>query len=133
MSRDRHVLFLELFGDFPWTCTGDFNPCFREHCTRGQHECDVDSRVDGVEECSSEVQRWRHVVCQSADSMELATAVSSFPYSDEFDEEVVGVAVENHLRNEEDVGGECRLQHERHVGSIKEFDGIRSSLATEFD
>jgi hypothetical protein len=37
------------------------------------------------------------------------------------------------LGDEEDVGGEGGLKHEGHVGGVEEFDGVSSSLASEFD
>lgn len=57
--------------------------------------------------------------------------ITYLPNAEQLDEDVIGKAAKEHLREDEDVGSEGRLQHDRHIGGIEEFDGIGSTLPTE--
>ena len=59
--------------------------------------------MNRVEKCGGQVERGGHVVCEATYGVELSGTVFSLPDAKEFDEEVVGVAVEDHLGDEEDV------------------------------
>ena len=83
-----------------------------------------------------EVQGRGHVVGDSGRGEQLGGAFAGFPYTEEFDEEVVREARVEHLADEEDVAGQCGLQHDRHVGGVEQADGVRAShpaLAVRFD
>jgi hypothetical protein len=53
------------------------------------------------------------------------------PNTKETDEQVTREASSEHLRNDEDVGGEGALEHDRHIGGVKEFDWVTSPLSSE--
>ena len=66
--------------------------------------------------------------------------MTSFSYIDEFtnlpntkktNEKVAGETVEQHLGDDEYVGGQSRLEHDRHVRGVEELDGVSTTLATE--
>ena len=66
--------------------------------------------------------------------------MTSFSYIDEFtnlpntkktNKKVAGETVEQHLRDDEYVGGQSRLEHDRHVRGVEELDGVSTTLATE--
>ena len=50
--------------------------------------------------------------------------MTHLPDAEEANEEVAGEAVGEHLRDDEDVGREGALQHDRHVARVKELDGV---------
>jgi len=56
---------------------------------------------------------------------------SYLPNTEQLDENVIGETTEEHLREDEDVGGQGGLQHDRHVGCVEELDGVGSALPTE--
>ena len=56
---------------------------------------------------------------------------SYLPNAEQLDENIIGETTEEHLGEDENVGGQGGLQHDRHVGSIEELDGIGSSLPAE--
>ena len=66
----------------------------------------------------------------------MGTAFAGFPDTKKTDKEVVAEAGVHRLADEEDVRAEGRLEHDGHVGGIKEADGIaaaHTSLAGGFD
>ena len=52
------------------------------------------------------------------------------PNTEESDEKVLWESVEEHLRQDEYVGSQGGLEHDWHVASVEEFDGVGSSLTT---
>jgi hypothetical protein len=46
------------------------------------------------------------------------------PNSEEFHEEVIGEAGEKHLADDVGMGSERRLEHDRHVRSVEQLDGL---------
>jgi len=56
---------------------------------------------------------------------------SHLPNTKDFDENVIREAAEEHLREDEDVGGQGGLQHDGHVGGVEELDRVGSALSTE--
>jgi hypothetical protein len=56
---------------------------------------------------------------------------SYLPNTEQPDENVIGETAEEHLREDEDVGSQGGLQHDRHVGGVEELDGVGSTLSTE--
>ena len=54
-----------------------------------------------------------------------------FPNTEQPDENVIGKTAEEHLREDEDIGRQGGLQHDWHIGSVEEFDGVGSALSTE--
>jgi hypothetical protein len=86
--------------------------------------------MDRIEESLGDGEWRRHIVCDTGDGVELSTlALLCLPNTDESDQEVVGEAAVKHLRDKENVGRESALQHDWHVGSVEETDGVRSSHA----
>lgn len=83
--------------------------------------------------------RWRqetrailnlHVVDKTRDGKHLRRALTSLPDSDHLDQKVVAEARVEHLTDEEDVGGQSRLEHDGHVGGVEETDGVRTAHTT---
>lgn len=128
-SHDE-TLVLELLGNVTGAGARDLDPSLREEGAGTEHVDDVGNSVDGVEESLAEVQRRRHVVDEAGNSMELRRALLSLPDTKEADKEVLGEARVEHLADEEDVGGESRLQHDGHVGGVEEADGVRAASTT---
>ena len=56
---------------------------------------------------------------------------SYLPNTEQPDKNIIRETTEEHLREDEDIGGQGRLQHDRHVRGIEELDGIGSALSTE--
>lgn len=73
---------------------------------------------------------YSHVVDKTRDWLHLSGAFASLPGSDHLDEEVVAEAGEQHLADQEDVGGEGGLEHDRHVGGVEKADWVRAAHAT---
>jgi hypothetical protein len=67
----------------------------------------------------------------SSEDGHTTNVFSYLPNTEQPDENVVGETAEEHLREDEDVGGQGGLQHDRHVGGIEELDGVGSALSTE--
>ncbi len=55
--------------------------------------------------------------------------MTHLPNAEETDEEVVREPRRKHLADEEDVTGESRLEHDRHVRSIEQLDRVSPPLA----
>ena len=86
--------------------------------------------MNWVEKSIGEVQRWRHVVCKTRNSVKLSRCLLWLPNAEKLDQQVVGEAGVEHLADEENVGGQSRLQHDGHVGSIEKTDWVRSASST---
>lgn len=71
-----------------------------------------------------------HVVGDTGDSEKLSGTLLGLPDTEELDEEVVGETVVEHLADQEDVGGQSRLQHDGHVGGVEQADGVRAADTT---
>ncbi|KAJ6440062.1 tRNA isopentenyltransferase [Purpureocillium lavendulum] len=124
------TLVLELLGDVAGAGARHLDPRLGEEGAGAEHVDDIGSGVDGVEERVLEVERGRHVVDEAGGGVELRGAVLGLPDTEEADEEVLGEARVQHLADEEDVGGQGRLQHDGHVGRVEEADGVRAAGAT---
>lgn len=87
--------------------------------------------MDWVQESFLEVEWGRHVVSDTGGSEELGrSALTRLPDAEHLHQDVVGEARVEHLADQEDVGAQSRLQHDRHVGGIEKTDGIRSAHTT---
>jgi hypothetical protein len=124
------TLVLQLLGNVTGGGAGDLNPGLGEESTGNEHESNVDSSVDGVEEGLLEVQRRGHVVGNTRGSEKLGRTLTRLPDSEELDKEVVREARVQHLGDQEDVGGQSRLEHDGHVGGVEQADGVRTAHAT---
>jgi hypothetical protein len=51
------------------------------------------------------------------------------PDAEETDGEVVREAARKHLADDEDIAGECGLEHDRHVARVEELDGVAPAEA----
>lgn len=129
MAGHYKTLVLQLLGDIARGRARDLNPGLGEEGAGNQHESDVYSRVNGVKESLLEVEGRGHVVSDTRSSVKLGRAIAGFPNTKESDEEVVGETRVQHLANEEDVGAQSGLKHDRHVGGVEEADGVRSTHA----
>ena len=85
--------------------------------------------MDRVEEGVSEVQGWGHVIGDAGGGIKLRRTFLGFPGANELDKQIVGEASIEHLADHEDVGRECGLQHDGHIGGVEESDGIRAAHA----
>ena len=130
MTRHDETLVLELLGNVTGSGAGNLNPGLGEEGAGNEHEGDVDSGVNGVEESLLEVQRGRHVVGDTGGSIELGGSLTGLPHSEELDKNVVGEAGVQHLTDQEDVGAQSGLQHDGHVGGVEEAHGVRTAHAT---
>lgn len=130
MTSHDKPLVLELLGYITGAGARNLNPCLGEESAGTEHVDDVDNGVDGVEESVLEVERGRHVVDETRDSVELSGAVVGIPDTKEADEKVVREARVEHLADEEDIGGQSGLQHDGHVRGVEEADGVGTASTT---
>jgi len=131
VTSNNHLLVLELAGDIARAGAGNLNPGLAEEGADRDDEEDVDGGVDRVKEGQLEGARWAHVVDNTGRSVHLGCLVERLPDTEELDEEVVGEALPEHLRDDEDVACKGALQHDGHVASIEKLDGVGATLATE--
>jgi hypothetical protein len=130
VTRHDETLVLELLGNVTGSGAGNLNPGLGEEGAGNEHEGDVNSGVDGVEESLLEVQRRRHVVGDTGGSVELGGSLTGLPHSEELDKDVVRETGVQHLTDQEDVGAQSGLQHDGHVGGVEEADGVGTAHAT---
>ena len=132
VTGHNETLVLELLGDIAGSGARDLDPGLGEDGASDEHVDDVDSGLDRVEERLSEVQRRRHSLCSRRYQRQRRAGRSppGLPDTEELDEEVVGEAAVQHLADQEDVGGQSRLQHDRHVGGVEEADRVRAAHTT---
>lgn len=130
MAGHDKTLVLELLRDITGSGARDLNPGLGEEGTGNQHEGDVDSGVDGVEESLSEVQRRRHVVGNTRGGVELGRALTGLPDTEKLNEQVVREARVQHLTDQEDVGAQSGLEHNGHVRGVEEANGVRAAHTT---
>lgn len=129
MTGHDQSLFLELLGDIARGGAGHLDPSLGEYSAGDKHVSDKNGSFDRVEESFGKVERWRHVVGQTTSSVKLSATLARLPDTDEAHEQVVGEAAEEHLRDEEDVGGQRGLQHDGHVRGVEEADGVGAAHA----
>ena len=66
-----------------------------------------------------------HVVSNARGSEELrSSALAGLPDTKKLDKKVVREARVEHLADQEDVGGQSRLEHDGHVGGVEKADGV---------
>lgn len=125
------TLLLELLGNIPGRRARNFNPGLGENGASDEHVGDVDDSVDlhaklsklfrsiyfsdtyRVKKGLGKVQRRGHVVGNARGGVELSRTLTRLPDSEETDEEVIAEAGVEHLRDEEDVGAQGGLEHDR--------------------
>ena len=127
MAGHDQTLVLELLGNVARAGAGDLDPGLGEDGTSSEHVGDVDERVDGVNQSILHVQRWGHVVDKARNGGQLAGPLLSLPHTEKTDEKVLAEAGCQHLGDEEDVGGQSRLQHDGHVGGVEQAHGVGST------
>lgn len=130
VARHDKTLVLELLGHVTGSGARDLDPGLGEESTGNQHEGNVDSGVDRVEEGLLEVQRGRHVVGDTRGGVKLSRSLTGLPDSKELDQQVVREARVQHLADQEDVGAQSRLEHDGHVGGVEQTDGVGTAHAT---
>jgi hypothetical protein len=128
-SHDE-TLVLELLRDITRSRARNLNPSLGEEGAGNEHEGDVNSCVDGVKERLLEVQRRGHVVGDTRSGVELGRTLTRFPNTEKLDKDVVREAGVQHLADEENVGAQSRLEHNGHVGSVEQTDGVRATHST---
>lgn len=122
-SHDE-TLLLQLLGDITGGRTRNLDPRLGEDGAGAEHEDDIDGSVDGVQESVGEVEGRRHVVRETRGGIELRGTLLGLPDTQKLNEEVLGKAAVQHLRDEENVGAEGRLKHNGHVASVEQADGV---------
>ena len=130
MAGHDETLVLELLGNIAGAGAGNLNPGLGEDGAGSEHVGDVDGSVDGVEESVLEVERRAHVVDETGNGRKLGSALLGLPDTEKTDQKVLGEARVEHLADQEDVGGESRLEHDGHVGGVEEADGVRATSTT---
>jgi hypothetical protein len=130
VTGHNHALLLELLGNITRAGARNLDPGLGEGGACDEHVGGEDSSVDGVEESIGKVERWAHVVDETAGGKDLGTALASLPNTEHLDEEVVGELVVKHLAEKEDVGGQGGLEHDGHVRGVEEADRVGSAHAT---
>lgn len=128
-SHDE-TLVLELLRDITRSRARNLNPSLGEEGAGNEHECDVNSCVDGIKERLLEVQRRGHVVGDTRSGVELGRSLTRFPNTEKLDKDVVREAGVQHLADEENVGAQSGLEHNGHVGSVEQTDGVRATHST---
>lgn len=108
----------------------NLNPGLGEKSASNEHEGNVDSGVDRVQESFLEVERRRHVVSDTGGGVELSGSLARLPDTQKTDQKVVRETGVEHLADQEDVGAESRLEHDGHVGGVEQTDGVRSAHTT---
>jgi len=133
MTRDHHLLVLDLTDDIARSTAADLNPSLAEDGARAKDESDVDDGVDGVMENVGEGRWGRQVVGNTTDGdgLTLARSGVACPGTEQTDEHVGGEATIEHLRDEIDVADESALEDDGDVAGVEETDGIRAGSATD--
>lgn len=129
MTGHNKTLILKLLRNIAWGRSRDLDPSLREDSAGNEHVGDVDSSVDWVQKCISEVEWWRHIVCDPRGSEELGRSLLSLPGTEKTDQEVLRETRVQHLGDEEDIGRKGGLQHDWHVGSVEEADWVGTAGA----
>ena len=93
--------------------------------------------------------RWRHVVGDTTGSAELRRVLeglnkecqfsgstsqalhTDLPNTKHLNKQVARETRSEHLRDDENVRGQSRLQHDGHVRGVEQLDGVGTTLATE--
>lgn len=146
MTSHDKTLLLELLSNVAGRRSGDLDPGLGEDGAGNEHVDDEDSGLQGVGEGLSDAERRGpgfisiqpldsdldivHVVSDAGGSEELSRALLGLPNTEELDKEVVRETAVQHLADQEDVGGQSRLQHDGHVGGVEEADGVRAANTT---
>lgn len=130
MTSHDETLVLQLLGDIAGARARHFNPSLREDGASSQHVGDVDDGVDRVDKGVLQVQRRRHIVDETRDGGKLARTLLGLPDTEQTDQEVLRETREEHLRDQEDVGGQGGLQHDGHVGGVEEAHGVGTAGTT---
>lgn len=146
MTSHDETLLLELLGNITGRGARHFDPSLGEGGAGEQHVRHEDGRVNRIKEGFLDGQ-WRgpsislvstppcssydaHVVNKTRGGLHLSGAVLGLPGTDELDKEIVAESREQHLADEEDVGRQSRLQHDRHVGGVEQANGVRPAHTT---
>lgn len=130
MTGHDQALVLELLSNVTRSGAGNLNPGLGEESTGNEHKGNVDSGVNGVQESFLEVERRGHIVSDTGGSVELSRSLARLPDTQKTDQKVVRETGVEHLADQEDVGAEGRLEHDRHVGGVEQTDGVRSAHTT---
>ena len=130
VTGHNHTLLLELLGNITGAGARDFDPGLGESGACNKHVGSEDGGVDRVEKSIGKVERRAHVVDKTAGREDLSAALASLPDTEHLDEKVVGELVVKHLAEKEDVGREGGLEHDGHVRSVEEADGVGTAHAT---
>ncbi|GMF70953.1 unnamed protein product [Aspergillus oryzae] len=130
VAGHHKTLILELLGNVTRGGARDFNPGLGEESASNQHEGNVNSGVDRVKKSLLEVERRGHVVSDTGGSVKLGGSLARLPNSEKLDQKVVREARVQHLTDEEDVGAQGGLEHNRHVRGVEETNGVRSTHST---
>lgn len=73
--------------------------------------------------------RRREIVAEATDGVRTLRSVVG-PHAQQVDEEVAGELRREHLRDDVQVGNQGRLQNDRNVRRVEQFDRVRRGLTT---
>jgi len=133
VTRDHHLLVLELTVDILRRAAADLDPGLAEDGAGAKDEGDVHDGVDGIMHDVGEGGRRRKVVgdTTNGDGLTLAGVGVAGPGTDEADEHVSGEATVEHLRDEVHVADESALKDDGDVAGVEETDGISAGGAAD--
>ena len=85
--------------------------------------------MNWIEQGALQIRWGRHVVGDTAGGKELCRPFLRLPGTQHLDEKIVGEAREEHLADQEEVGGQGGLKHDWHIRGVEEPNGVRASHA----
>ena len=132
MSREHHILILELLQDILGRASTDFNPSLGEQGTCRQNKGNVEDRMEGIRINFGEFPRWRDVIGQSSNRDTAASHFQILPLSEQLDEEVSSETFVEHLGEEIEVGHQGGLKDDGDVRGVEQFDGVGSVMSANF-
>lgn len=130
VTGHNQALLFQLLSHIARAGSRNLDPSLAESGTCDEHVDGEYGSVDGVQKGIGDVERWAHVVDQSAGWKNLRSTLASLPHSEHLDQKVVGKLVVQHLGNEEDIGGQGGLEHDGHVRGVEEADGVGAAHTT---
>lgn len=125
-----HLLLEELLLNIFGWATRDLDPGLREQSTGHEDKGYIEDRMEGIREGVSELPGWWDIVGQTSNWYRLAIHLKLLPVTKKVDKEVSSELLGEHLREEEQIGDQCRLQDDWDVGGIEELDWVSGWLMT---
>mmetsp|Transcript_57425 Transcript_57425/g.128203 ORF Transcript_57425/g.128203 Transcript_57425/m.128203 type:complete len:393 (-) Transcript_57425:510-1688(-) len=126
VALHHHLLVAQLLGHVFCARARNLDPRLREERASDKDKHEVEDGVEGVLEDLRDRHWGREVVDETArwHGARGTHGLLVLPLAKHVDEEVVGVALVEQLREEVEVGDERRLQDDWHVGRVEELDRV---------